>query len=161
MSRLHANARRSSTFIGAALLPLVLLGACASGSSSGSVYSRSDAQREQVVRMGTVESIRNVIIDAGKTGVGGLAGGAIGGVAAGSSIGKGSGAVLAGIVGAVAGGIAGDAIENNVGKKAGLEITVRLENGELRAITQDADEAFRPGERVRLLSSGGITRVTH
>ena len=29
------------------------------------------------------------------------------------------------------------------------------------AITQDADENFRPGERVRLLSGNGVTRVTH
>jgi outer membrane lipoprotein SlyB len=36
-----------------------------------------------------------------------------------------------------------------------------MENGELRAITQEADEAFRPGERVRLLSAGRVTRVTH
>jgi outer membrane lipoprotein SlyB len=38
---------------------------------------------------------------------------------------------------------------------------VRLDNGELRAITQDADEPFRIGERVRLLSNGRTTRVTH
>ena len=48
-----------------------------------------------------------------------------------------------------------------VTEKKGIEVTVRLENGELRAITQEADEEFRPGERVRLLSSGGTTRVTH
>jgi outer membrane lipoprotein SlyB len=48
-----------------------------------------------------------------------------------------------------------------VTKKQGLEITVKLDNGELRAITQEADETFRPGERVRLLSGGGVTRVTH
>jgi outer membrane lipoprotein SlyB len=39
---------------------------------------------------------------------------------------------------------------------------VRLDNGDLRAITQSATgEIFRAGERVRLLSSGGVTRVTH
>ena len=48
-----------------------------------------------------------------------------------------------------------------IAQRRGLEITVRLENGEMRAITQDADEIFRPGDRVRLLSSGGVTRVTH
>jgi len=64
-------------------------------------------------------------------------------------------------VGAVAGGVAGNAIEQGTTMKQGLEITVKLDNGELRAITQDADESFRPGERVRLLSGGGVTRVTH
>jgi outer membrane lipoprotein SlyB len=29
------------------------------------------------------------------------------------------------------------------------------------AITQEADEAFAPGERVRILSGGGVTRVSH
>ena len=29
------------------------------------------------------------------------------------------------------------------------------------AITQEADAVFRPGERVRLLSGGGVTRVRH
>jgi len=53
------------------------------------------------------------------------------------------------------------AAENKIAQRRGLEITVRLENGEMRAITQDADEIFRPGDRVRLLSSGGVTRVTH
>lgn len=46
-------------------------------------------------------------------------------------------------------------------RRSGLEITVKLDNGELRAIVQEADEMFQPGERVRLLSSGGVTRVTH
>ena len=64
------------------------------------------------------------------------------------------------IAGAI-GGLAGNAIEEGATKKPGLEITVKLDNGELRAITQDADESFRPGERVRLLSAGGVTRVTH
>jgi outer membrane lipoprotein SlyB len=44
----------------------------------------------------------------------------------------------------------------------GLEVTVRLDNGDIRAITQSSTgEIFRAGERVRLLSSGGVTRVTH
>ena len=61
----------------------------------------------------------------------------------------------------VAGGVAGQALERRVTEKKGLEITVKLDNGELRAITQEADEVFRPGERVRLLSGTGVTRVTH
>ncbi len=44
----------------------------------------------------------------------------------------------------------------------GVELTVRLDNGDLRAITQEqTGELFRAGDRVRLLSSGGTTRVTH
>ena len=56
----------------------------------------------------------------------------------------------------------GNALEEQGTRKVGLEITVRLENGQLTAVTQEADEEFRPGERVRLLSSQrGVTRVSH
>jgi len=37
---------------------------------------------------------------------------------------------------------------------------VRLDSGEMRAIVQEADVELKPGQRVRLLTSGGVTRVT-
>jgi outer membrane lipoprotein SlyB len=143
-----------------ALAATAVITGCASTSSS-SVYSGGQARQEQTVRMGVVESVRQVTIEGSKSGVGTIAGGAIGGVA-GSNIGGGNrGSAVGTILGAVAGGIAGNAIEQGTTKKQGLEITVKLDNGELRAITQEADETFRPGERVRLLSGSGVTRVTH
>lgn len=150
----------SRSLIASIMLGTAVLAGCATGSSSGSVYSRGQAQREQVVHMATVETVREVTLDGGQSGVGVLAGGALGGIAAGRNIGSGTGSLVAGIIGAVAGGLAGQAVEGHVSKQRALEITVRLDNGELRAITQEADEIFRPGERVRLLSSGGVTRVT-
>ena len=151
--------KRESAIAGAIVASAFISG-CAS-TSSGSVYSGGQARREQTVRMGVVESVRQVTIEGSKSGVGTIAGGAIGGVA-GSNIGGGNrGSAVGTILGAVAGGIAGNAIEQGTTKKQGLEITVKLDNGELRAITQEADESFRPGERVRLLSGGGVTRVTH
>lgn len=138
-----------------------LVSGCASQSNSASVFTPGQAQREQTLRFGVVESVREVLIQGDQTGVGTIAGGAIGGVAAGSTIGGGNGAIAAGLLGAVLGGIAGSAAENRINQRRGLEITVRLDNGEMRAVVQDADEAFRPGDRVRLLSSGGTTRVTH
>jgi outer membrane lipoprotein SlyB len=145
--------------IAGALVASAVMSGCAS-TSSGSVYSGGQARQEQTVRMGVVESVRQVSIEGSKSGVGAVAGGVAGGVA-GSNIGGGKGSTIGSILGAVAGGVAGNVIEQGVTKKQGLEITVKLDNGELRAITQEADEAFRPGERVRLLSGGGVTRVTH
>ena len=136
-----------------------LLSGCAGGSSSGSVYTPGQAQREQTVRMGIVEGVRQVTIERAPSGVGAVAGGVIGGVA-GSNVGQGKGATIGSVLGAVAGGVAGQALEGGIGRKAGLEITVKLDNGELRAITQEADEQFKLGERVRLLSGSGVTRVT-
>jgi outer membrane lipoprotein SlyB len=142
-----------------ALAAFALIGGCAS-TSSGSVYSGGQARQEQTVRMGVVESVRQVSIEGSKSGVGAVAGGIVGGVA-GSNVGGGKGSTIGSVLGAVAGGVAGSMIEQGATKKQGLEITVKLDNGELRAITQEADEAFHPGERVRLLSGGGVTRVSH
>jgi outer membrane lipoprotein SlyB len=79
----------------------------------------------------------------------------------GSYIGSGRGSAIGAVAGALLGGIAGAAAEQGVTRREGVEITVRLDNGDLRAIVQEADEAFKPGERVRLLSQGGVTRVSH
>jgi outer membrane lipoprotein SlyB len=133
---------------------------CANPHTSASQYSSGQIGREQVIRMATVESVRVVLIDKGHTGIGTGAGAVVGGVA-GSTIGQGKGSVVGAVLGAVAGGVAGQAMENSAQKQEGLEITVRLDNGELRAIVQAADEQFRPGDRVRLLSGAGGTRVTH
>ena len=135
------------------------VGGCAGPSSSGSVYGPGQAQREQTIRMGVVESVRSVTIEPQRGGVGVAAGGIIGGIA-GSNIGGGRGSIVGSVLGAVAGGLAGQAAEGAIMRKPGFEVTVKLDNGELRAITQEADETFRPGERVRLVSGGGVTRVT-
>jgi outer membrane lipoprotein SlyB len=150
----------SLSAIAIGILFSTLITGCATPSSSGNVYRAGEARREQVVRTGIVESVRDVTIENDRTGVGAIGGAVVGGVA-GSNIGKGKGATVGTVLGAVAGGIAGQAIEKGVGTKKGLEITVRLDSGELRAYVQEADELFRPGERVRIVSSSGTTRVTH
>ena len=151
-----------NTLIKSALGLAVIAGmaGCATPSSSGAVYNASQAQREQIVRFGIVESVRQVTIQRPENGVGTLAGAGVGGVA-GSAIGGGRGSIVGAIVGAVAGGVAGNAIENSANHRPGYELTVRLDDGQMRAIVQEADEPFQPGERVRILSRGGISRVTH
>lgn len=139
---------------------LVLLAGCAA-SNSGDVYRRDQTRQVQTVKMGVVESVRTVKIEGTKSPVGTAAGAVVGGVA-GSTIGEGKGSLIGAVVGAVAGGLAGSAIEEGVTRKDGLEITVKLDNGNMLAIVQEAaGEAFHPGERVRLLEGGGDTRVTH
>lgn len=143
----------------AVTVSVVVLGGCAS-SMSGGAYSRDQARQVQEVKMAVVESVRHVKIEGTKTPVGTGAGAIIGGIA-GSNVGGGKGSTVAAILGAVAGGMAGSAIEEGVTGKDGLEITVKLENGRLIAVTQEADEQFRVGDRVRVLTGGGVTRVSH
>lgn len=138
---------------------LLALGGCAS-SLTGDVYSREDARAPQTVRMGTVESVRLVQIEGTKTIIGPAAGAAIGGVA-GSSVGGGRGSTIAAIVGALAGGMAGAAAEEGITRTQGVEITVNEDGGYTRAYVQEAVEgvSFAPGERVRIMTVNGQSRV--
>ena len=142
-----------------ATLLTLLLGACAS-SNSGSVYSRDDARKTQTVRTGIVESVRQVKLEGTKSPIGTVAGAAVGGIA-GSSIGQGKGSTIGAVIGAVVGGLAGSAAEEMMTRKDALEITVKLDGGGLTAVVQEADEQFKAGDKVRLIESGGNTRVSH
>ena len=140
------------------LLGVLALAGCAS-SKSGDVYTRDQARREQTVRMGVVESVREVLMEGTKSPAGTIAGGAVGGIA-GSTVGGGKGAAVAAVIGAVAGAIAGSAIEEGVTRRQAMEITVKLDGGRIIAVVQEGDpREFRPGDRVRVLS-GSETRVT-
>lgn len=141
------------------VLAVATLAGCAQGLGGGS-YTRDEARREQNVRMGKVESVRQVQIEGTRSGVGPAAGAVVGGVA-GSTVGGGRGSAVAAVVGAVAGGVAGQAIEQGTTRKNGVEVTVKLDSGALVAIVQEADEIFQAGDRVRILSDGRTSRVTH
>ena len=137
-----------------------LLAGCAAPGLGGGNYNRAQVRGEQTVRLGVVENVRDVAIDARDTGTGTLAGAAIGGIA-GSTLGGGYKANAAGsIAGAVIGGIIGNAVEKDANDRKGVEVTVRLEGGKLIAVTQEKDEEFRVGDKVRILSGQGATRVT-
>lgn len=137
-----------------------MLAGCAQPGLGGGNYTRGQVRGEQSVRIGTVENVRDVTIDARDTGTGTLAGAAIGGVA-GSTVGGGATAnVVGAIAGALVGGIIGGAVEKSNNDRVGVEVTVRLEGGKMIAITQEKDEDFRVGDRVRILSGQGSTRVS-
>lgn len=137
----------------------VTLTGCPAGLGSKD-YSREQARKVQEVQMGVVESVRSVKIEGTKSAVGTVGGAVVGGVA-GSTVGGGRGRVVGGAVGAVLGGLGGAAAEEAITRQDGLEITVKLDSGRILAVTQAADEEFRVGDRVRLLTGGSTTRVTH
>lgn len=141
------------------LISLALLAGCAS-SKSGDVYTRDQARREQTIRMGVVESVRAVLMEGTKSPVGTVAGAAVGGIA-GSTLGGGRGSAVAAVIGAVAGGLAGSAIEEGVTRKPAMEITIKMDNGQMLAIVQEGDpREFQAGDRVRIISTGGESRVS-
>jgi outer membrane lipoprotein SlyB len=141
-----------------ALSTVMWLTGCARPSASANVYSYSQTQRDQIVRNGTVINVRPITIQSDQTSGGGaIAGGALGGVA-GSAVGGGTGRTMAIIGGALLGALAGNAVEDSLGKKDGLEISVRLDNGETRVIAQEADLPILMNQRVQVISGAGPTR---
>jgi len=63
-------------------------------------------------------------------------------------------------VGTTIGSVAGSTQDAGIGKP-GLEITVKLDSGAVVAVVQQAGEKFRVGDRVRILTGNGESRVAH
>lgn len=127
----------------------------------GDTYSASDARKIQRVRYAVVEDLRMVVIEKDDSIVGTAGGAAIGGLA-GSTIGGGKGSDIAAIAGAIAGGVIGSKAENAVTKKQGVELIIRLEDtDQIIAVVQEhnPNEIFEKGDRVRLMTVNGKTRV--
>lgn len=143
------------------LIGILGVGGCAQN-LGGDSYSRDDARAAQTVRMGTIYSLRPVKIEGTKTPIGAGAGAVVGGVG-GSAIGGGRGSIVAAVIGAVAGGLIGSATEEGLMRTQGVEITVREDDGSMRAYVQQVqeNEVFRTGERVKILTVNGTSRVTH
>ena len=146
-----------------ACLPAVMLFAsCAQDTMTGDVYSQRDARQAQAVSTGKITSVRPVKIEGDHTAgtiVGGIAGGLLG-----SNIGQGRAANTAGAVGgALVGGALGSHAQQAMGSRNGIEITVRLDKGGSLSVVQQVNprEQFSVGDRVRVLSSGGSSRVAH
>ncbi|AYC33826.1 glycine zipper 2TM domain-containing protein [Pseudomonas cavernae] len=153
---------RKSILLTASFAALALaLGGCQS-SLTGDTYSRDEARQVQTVRMGTIQSLRPVKIEGTKTPIGAGAGAVVGGIG-GSTVGHGRGSAVAAVIGAVAGGLLGAATEEGFTRTQGVEITVREDDGSMRAYVQEVqeNEIFRVGDRVRIMSVNGTSRVAH
>ena len=152
---MYKNILIAALVAGAALA----LGGCAS-SLKGDVYSREDARTPQIVRRGTIESLRPVKLEGTKTPIGAGTGAVVGGLA-GSSIGGGKGSMVAAVIGAVAGGLLGAATEEGFTRTQAVEITVNEDDGPTRAYVQAVSEGevFRVGDRVRINILNGNSRV--
>lgn len=137
----------------------VVMSGCASG-IGGKGYWQSQPRMVEEVEMGRVEGVRDVLLEATKTPMGRRPSVILGG-GIGSSIGGGRSSGIGVSVGTVLGGWGGAGVGESVPRQAGYEITVRLDSGRLIAVTQIADASFRTGDRVRVLTGKGGTRVSH
>ncbi|MDP2760913.1 MAG: hypothetical protein Q8O64_11020 [Sideroxyarcus sp.] len=145
-----------------ALSAAALLTACASG-KSGDVYTRDQVRQIQTYRVGVIEGLREVRIEGTKTPIGAGAGTVVGGIA-GSTVGGGKGSSVVSVIGAVVGGVVGAAAEEGYTRENGLEFSIMLEDGSHISLVQARsvnDEIFAVGDKVRIIESAGVVRVTH
>lgn len=152
--------KTSSLTLAATLVLSLGLAGCVSG-LQGSTYSRTEARQVQDVAFGTVIGTTPVVIEGNRSGAGQLPGAVIGGVA-GSAVGEGKGQQIFTILGAVGGAVVGSMVEEQATRAQGLELTVRLDSGRTLSIVQEVDsvDAFREGQRVRVLTQGQLARVS-
>jgi outer membrane lipoprotein SlyB len=136
----------------AALLAAIAVfpGCDATSPASANRVSRSDTGRSSSVANGEVIYVREVVIEGESGTAGALAGGVLG-LAVGDQFGGGRARNLTRAAGAVGGAAAGSAVAQRVTERTGLEITVELDNGEVLAVIQAADQDFRVGDSVRVL----------
>lgn len=144
--------------LAAAAVTIQLTG-CATQSNSSKVYRAGEAQVEQAIRYGVVESVRAVTIVRDSKGAGMIAGGVVGGIA-GSTVGDGKGSTIASVLGALGGAIAGQMIEEQANQRPGFELVIRLDNGEKTVVVQEADESLTAGDAVQIVGYGSAIRVS-
>ena len=103
-------------------------------------------QYEMQYQVGTIESIRPVVIKDNGTGtfLGAITGGVLG-----SLVGEGKGNTLA----SLAGGLTGAYVGSQAGKANAQELTVQLDNGSSVVVIAKGMRLY-PGERIRIVKEG-------
>lgn len=145
------------------LISFLGLGGCAQIQPLGTnQYSLQQANQAMSVEIGTVLSIKHVVIEGQDTGVG-TAAGAVGGGFLGSRLGQGNGSILGAVVGAIAGGVAGHVIENKATNTPALQLTVGLDKtSQVIMVTEKTNQIFNIGDKVNVVGLGtNDVRVVH
>ena len=126
--------------------------------ASGRATAQPNAFAARCVDCGVIEDIRAVQVEGQSSGLGAAAGGITGAIV-GSQIGRGNGRTLATIAGAAGGAFAGNAIEKNTKKQLVYRVTLRMEDGSSRTLTQGQQPPFAVGDRVRVLNGKSLERA--
>ncbi len=135
----------------------LLLAGCAGDQYGLGGKPAAEAPKE-VVKLGVIESATPIEMDASSGG--GSSVGGIFGQVGGANTGGGRGATVGTILGGVLGGTLGH--QSGIATKPGLEIWVKLdgEEGKSTYVMQPGKpDAFKVGDRVRVVRKNGETRV--
>ncbi|WP_020559291.1 hypothetical protein [Thiofilum flexile] len=145
-------------FTAVVLSSTVFLSGCGAAPASNS-YTTAQAGKLQDVKFGEIISVRKIMIEQNSSQNGQQAGGLIGGSAA-KGILPGEGTSMVGsVTGAVVGGAVGTIIDRTVKAQPGLEITLKFDDGKAAVIVQLDDNEFKAGQKVKVVTSDGVSRV--
>jgi outer membrane lipoprotein SlyB len=109
------------------------------------------ATRATCADCGVIESTREVARKGEGTGMGAVGGAVVGGLI-GNQVGSGRGNTAATAIGAVGGAVAGNEIEKRVKTHKNYEVTVRLDDGSSRVVSEANPPAWRNGDHVKIVS---------
>jgi outer membrane lipoprotein SlyB len=118
---------------------------------------KAPRQAASCTSCGTVESIRTVQLKGEGSGLGAVAGGVTGAVL-GNQIGNGRGQTAMAVIGAAGGAYAGHEIEKNMKKRYSYRVTVRMDDGSFRTISQSQPPAVAVGSKVRVSDGTLVAR---
>jgi outer membrane lipoprotein SlyB len=123
------------------------------------VVSRSDAQKQQYVVLGTIKSITRVTIE-GDREAGAAAGALIGAVAGKNVTDSNTESDIATIVGGLVGSALGSEVGSKLTKKDGIELLIETDTGKLISIIQEVGAYnYSSGQKVRIIKRNGKSRV--
>ena len=111
----------------------------------------STPARWRCAECGVVELVREIETKGEGSGIGAVGGAVVGGVL-GHQVGGGSGQKIATVVGAVGGAVAGNEVEKRVKSNKTYDITVRLDDGSSRVISEANAPTWRAGDKVKVVN---------
>ena len=130
--------------LASSITAILVLSGCAT--NSGPEYDGSSYRQIKTYEVGTVQSVRPVVISDNGTGT---FVGAIVGTVLGSMIGEGRGSALA----TLAGGLGGAYVGSQAAKANALELSVKLDNGRNVVVVVKGKD-FLVGDRVKIIKDG-------
>jgi outer membrane lipoprotein SlyB len=111
------------------------------------------ASATKCIECGVIGATREVTTKGEGSGLGAVGGAVVGGLL-GNQVGSGRGNTAATAIGAVGGAVAGNEIEKRVKAGKSYEVTVRMDDGSSRVISQNTVPAWRSGDHVKVV--GGV-----
>jgi outer membrane lipoprotein SlyB len=127
-------------------------------SLAGQDWTRRSVAQSPCASCGVVETIHVVQVEGTASGLGAVAGGVTGAVV-GNQIGGGRGRDAMTVLGGVGGAFAGHSIEKNINRHTVYRVTVRMDDGSFRTVSQSHEPAVAIGSKVRV-ANGSLVALS-